>query len=78
MYANSQCAVKANVWLSNKFSIRSGVRQSCALLPLLFITYAHQIFKVSSTNQEENLSDQQVISFFGDDQAIISTSEEHI
>ena len=53
IYTNSQCVVRANAGVSNKFQIQSGVRQGCVLSPLLFITYIDHICKLTSTNEED-------------------------
>lgn len=47
-------------------------------IPLLFITNIDKICKLASTIEQEKLSDQLRELLLADDQALISTSEEHL
>ena len=52
IYANSMRAVRTSGGLTNYFDITSGVRQGCALSPLLFIIYTDRITKEANSEPE--------------------------
>ena len=74
LYNNSKCAVRTSRGLSEKFTVRSGVRQGCVLSPLLFITYIDNICKLSITNNDNNINE----ILFADDQVIIAETEHEL
>lgn len=78
LYTNSQCAVRTNIGVSERFLVRSGVRQGCVLSPLLFITYVDQIYKQANINEGENLEGLLNELLFADDQVIIATTPERL
>ena len=71
IYANSTSTVRTSDELTDWFDITSGVRQGCALSPLLFIIY------MDRTTKEANLEPEALNEFlFADDQSLVHESEE--
>ena len=81
LYEGSECKVRHGGTESNKFTVKSGVRQGCILSPFLFLIVMDYVMKRAMVNRlglQWSLMDQLEHLDFADDICLLSQSSDHL